>query len=128
MFDSLNDRLDKAFHVLSGRNKITEINVAESIKEIRRALVEADVSYKIAKDFTDRVKVKALGGDVLSSLKPGQLMTKIVRDEMAELMGGKVSDLQLKSSPSVSAEAVNVLKLPETLVNIRCFTLKPISE
>jgi len=101
MFDSLNDRLDKAFHVLSGRNKITEINVAESIKEIRRALVEADVSYKIAKDFTDQVKKTALGGGVLTSLKPGQVMTKIVRDQMAELMGGKVSELQLKSSPAV---------------------------
>ena len=74
MFDSLNDRLDKAFHVLSGRSKITEINIAESIKEIRRALVEADVSFKIAKDFTSKVKTKAMGENVLTSLKPGQLM------------------------------------------------------
>ncbi len=101
MFESLNDRLDKAFHVLSGRAKITEINIAESIKEIRRALVEADVSYKIAKDFTEKVKQKALGENVLTSLKPGQLMTKIVRDEMAELMGGKASELELTSSPAV---------------------------
>lgn len=101
MFDSLNDRLDKAFHALSGRSKITEINVAESIKEIRRALVEADVSFKIAKDFTNKVKTKAMGENVLTSLKPGQLMTKIVRDEMAELMGGKASELDLSASPSI---------------------------
>lgn len=101
MFESLNDRLDKAFHVLSGRNKITEINVADSIKQIRRALVEADVSYKIAKDFTESVKQKAMGENVLTSLKPGQLMTKIVRDEMAQLMGGKASELNLKSSPAI---------------------------
>jgi signal recognition particle subunit SRP54 len=101
MFDSLNERLDKAFHVLSGRSKLTEINIAESVKEIRRALVEADVSYKIAKSFTENVKQKALGENVLTSLKPGQLMTKIVRDEMAELMGGKASELELKSSPAV---------------------------
>ncbi len=101
MFESLNDRLDKAFHVLSGRNKITEINIAESVKEIRKALVEADVSYKIAKEFTSKVKEKALGSNVLTSLKPGQLMTKIVRDEMALLMGGKAEELVLKSSPSI---------------------------
>lgn len=101
MFESLNDRLDKAFHLLSGRSKITEINVAESVKQIRRALVEADVSYKIAKEFTETVKQKALGENVLTSLKPGQLMTKIVRDEMAELMGGKVSELQLTGSPAI---------------------------
>jgi len=101
MFNSLNERLDKAFHVLSGRNKITEINVAESIKEIRRALVDADVSYKIAKDFTDRVKHKAMGDNVLTSLKPGQLMTKIVRDEMALLMGSTATELNTKGQPAV---------------------------
>lgn len=101
MFNSLNERLDKAFHVLSGRNKITEINVAESIKEIRRALVDADVSYKIAKDFTDRVKQKAMGENVLTSLKPGQLMTKIVRDEMAVLMGSTAAELNIKGQPAV---------------------------
>lgn len=101
MFDNLSERLDKAFHILKGRNKITEINIAESIKEIRRALIEADVSYKIAKTFTDRVKEKALGSDVLTSLKPGQLMVKIVRDEMAELMGGTAEDIDLSGNPSV---------------------------
>jgi signal recognition particle subunit SRP54 len=101
MFESLNDRLDKAFHVLSGRAKITEINIAESLKEIRRALVDADVSYKIAKDFTEAVKQKAIGENVLTSLKPGQLMTKIVRDEMATLMGGQVSELNIKGTPAV---------------------------
>jgi len=101
MFESLNDRLDKAFHVLSGRSKITEINIAESLKEIRRALVDADVSYKIAKDFTEAVKQKAIGENVLTSLKPGQLMTKIVRDEMATLMGGQVSELNIKGTPAV---------------------------
>ena len=101
MFESLNDRLDKAFHVLSGRAKITEINIAESLKEIRRALVDADVSYKIAKEFTESVKQKAIGENVLTSLKPGQLMTKIVRDEMARLMGGQVSELNIKGAPAV---------------------------
>ncbi len=101
MFESLSDRLDSAFHVLKGRNKITEINIAESVKEIRRALVDADVSYKIAKQFTDTVKEKALGSDVLVSLKPGQLMTKIVRDEMAELMGGKAAEFKIEGKPAV---------------------------
>lgn len=101
MFESLSDRLDSAFHILKGRNKISEINVAESVKEIRRALVDADVSYKIAKQFTDTVKDKALGGDVLVSLKPGQVMTKIVRDEMAELMGGTAADFKIEGKPAV---------------------------
>ena len=101
MFENLNDRLDKAFHILKGRNKITEINVAESLKEIRRALVEADVSFKIAKQFTNRVKEKALGSDVLVSLEPGQLMTKIVRDEIASLMGGSVEEINLEGKPAV---------------------------
>lgn len=101
MFESLNDRLDKAFHILKGRNKITEINVAESVKEIRRALVEADVSFKIAKKFTNTVKERALGSDVLVSLQPGQLMTKIVRDEMANLMGGSVEEINLEGKPAV---------------------------
>ncbi len=101
MFENLSDRLDSAFHVLKGRNKITEINIAESVKEIRRALIDADVSYKIAKKFTDNVKEKALGSDVLVSLKPGQLMTKIVRDEMAELMGGTAADFSITGKPAV---------------------------
>jgi len=101
MFENLNDRLDKAFHILKGRNKITEINIAESLKEIRRALVEADVSFKIAKQFTNTVKEKALGSDVLVSLQPGQLMTKIVRDEIANLMGGQAEEINLEGKPSV---------------------------
>ena len=101
MFDNLSDKLDKAFHILKGRNKISEINVAESVKEIRRALLDADVSYKIAKSFTDTVKEKALGSEVLTTLKPGQLMTKIVRDEMASLMGGEASEVNLQGSPAV---------------------------
>ena len=89
MFNSLSDRLDSAFKVLKGTNKLTEINVAQSIKEIRRALVDADVNYKIAKEFTDKVKDKALGTEnVLKSVAPGQLMVKIVQDELTELMGG----------------------------------------
>ncbi len=101
MFDSLQDKLDKAFHVLKGHGQISEVNVAETVKEIRRALVDADVSFKIAKDFTNKVKEEALGQKVLTSLKPGQLMTKIVHDQMAELMGGEAVELQLDSSPSV---------------------------
>ena len=101
MFDSLQDKLDKAFHVLKGHGQISEVNVAETVKEIRRALVDADVSYKIAKQFTNKVKEEALGQKVLSALKPGQLMTKIVHDQMAELMGGEAVELQLESSPAV---------------------------
>ncbi len=101
MFDNLQDKLDKAFHVLKGHGQISEVNVAETVKEIRRALVDADVSFKIAKDFTNRVKEKALGQKVLTSLQPGQLMTKIVHDEMADLMGGDAIELSLSSSPSV---------------------------
>lgn len=101
MFDSLQDKLDKAFHVLKGHGQISEVNVAETVKEIRRALVDADVSYKIAKDFTNKVKEEAMGQKVLTSLKPGQLMTKIVHDQMADLMGGEAVELQLTSSPAV---------------------------
>jgi signal recognition particle subunit SRP54 len=101
MFDSLQDKLDKAFHVLKGRGQISEVNVAETMKEIRRALVDADVSYKIAKDFTNKVKEEALGQEVLTSLKPGEVLTKVVRDEMARLMGGSAADLDLKAKPSV---------------------------
>lgn len=101
MFDSLQDKLDKAFHVLKGHGQISEVNVAETIKEIRRALVDADVSFKIAKDFTNTVKEKALGQEVLTALKPGQVLTKVVHDEMARLMGGTASELKLDSKPSV---------------------------
>jgi len=102
MFDSLSDRLESAFKVLKGSNRITELNVAESIKEIRRALVAADVNYKIAKEFTDRVKEKALGTEnVLRNVNPGQLMVKIVMDELTELMGGQSVGINVKGNPGV---------------------------
>ncbi len=101
MFEKLSERLESAFHLLKGRGQITEINVAETLKEVRRALVEADVSYKVAKDFVDRVKDEAIGQKVITSLQPGQLMVKIVRDEMARMMGGQAADLQLKGQPAI---------------------------
>lgn len=101
MFENLSDKLDKALHVISGRSRITEINVAETAKEIRRALVEADVNYNIARDFTARVKEKALGEKVLTSLNPKQLFVKIVRDELAALMGGSASEIDLSGKPAV---------------------------
>ncbi|MGY3792670.1 signal recognition particle protein [uncultured Aquimarina sp.] len=101
MFDNLSDKLDKALHILKGHGQITEVNVAETLKEVRRALVDADVNYKIAKDFTATVKEKALGQNVLKSLKPGQLMVKLVKDELTELMGGDVAGVNLSGNPSV---------------------------
>ena len=101
MFENLTDKLERSFKVLKGEGRITEINVAESLKEIRRALIDADVNYKVAKTFTDEVKAKALGQDVLRSVKPGQMMTKIVRDELAALMGGTMTDIRLEGSPAV---------------------------
>ena len=101
MFNNLSQKLDKAFQVLKGQGKITEINVAATLKEVRRALLDADVNYKIAKNFTDSVKSKALGRDVLTSLNPGQLMVKIVKDELTELMGSSSADINLSINPSV---------------------------
>ncbi len=101
MFEGLSDKLDKSFKILKGQGRITEINVAESIKEIRKALIEADVSYKIAKQFTAEVKEKALGMNVLTAVKPGELMVKIVHDELARLMGGEQVDINIKGSPAV---------------------------
>ena len=101
MFDSLSSKLDKAFQVLKGHGKITEINVAETLKEVRRALLDADVNFKIAKEFTNKVKEKALGQDVLTSLNPGQLMVKIVKDELTQLMGSEAVGVNLASKPSV---------------------------
>ena len=101
MFDNLSSKLDKAFQILKGHGKITEINVAETLKEVRRALLDADVNYKIAKEFTSTVKEKALGQKVLTSLQPGQLMVKIVKDELARLMGSDAVGLNLESKPSV---------------------------
>ncbi len=101
MFDSLSDKLDSALHVLKGHGQITEINVAETLKEVRRALVDADVNYKIAKEFTATVKEKALGQNVLTALKPGQLMVKLVKDELTELMGGEAEGINLSGNPSI---------------------------
>ena len=101
MFDNLSSKLERAFKVLKGQGKISEINVAETIKEIRRALLDADVNFKIAKDFTSKVKEKALGRDVLNSINPGQLMTKIVKDELTDLMGEKAVELNLTNKPSI---------------------------
>ncbi len=101
MFDNLTDKLDKAFHILKGHGKITEINVAETLKEVRRALLDADVNYKIAKDFTARVKDKAIGQNVLTTLQPGQLLVKLVKDELTELMGGEVAGVNLSGQPTV---------------------------
>ena len=101
MFDSLSNKLESAFKLLKGHGKITEINVAETLKEVRRALLDADVNFKIAKEFTNRVKEKALGQKVLTSLQPGQLMVKLVKDELTELMGSSAAEIELSSKPSV---------------------------
>ena len=101
MFENLSERLERSFKILKGEGSITEINVAETLKDVRRALLDADVNYKVAKSFTDKVKQKALGQNVLTSVKPGQLMVKIVHDELAELMGGHARELKLSSRPSV---------------------------
>lgn len=101
MFENLTDRLERSFKILKGEGRITEINVAETLKEIRRALIDADVNYKVAKSFTDEVKQKALGANVLTAVKPGQMMTKIVRDELALLMGGTATDINLDGRPAV---------------------------
>lgn len=101
MFENLSERLDRSFKLLKGEGKITEINVAETLKDVRKALLDADVNYKVAKSFTDTVKTKALGQNVLTSVKPSQLMVKIVHDELATLMGGKATELELKGAPAV---------------------------
>ena len=101
MFENLTDKLERSFKILKGEGRITEINVAETLKEIRRALIDADVNYKVAKNFTDAVKQKTLGQDVLTAVKPGQMMTKIVRDELALLMGGTATDIKLEGTPAV---------------------------
>ena len=101
MFENLSDKLDRAFKVLKGQGKITEINVAETLKEVRRALLDADVNFKTAKDFTERIKEKALGQNVLTSVSPGQLLIKITHDELAELMGGQKEEINLAGSPAI---------------------------
>ncbi len=101
MFEKLSDRLERSFKLLKGEGRITEINVAETLKDIRRALIDADVNYKVAKTFTDTVKQKALGRDVINAVKPGELMVKIVHDELTELMGGNVAPLNLTGKPTI---------------------------
>ena len=101
MFDNLSERLERSFKILKGEGKITEINVAETLKDVRRALLDADVNYKVAKNFTDTVKEKALGQNVLTAVKPSQLMVKIVHDELTKLMGGETAELELKGRPAV---------------------------
>ena len=101
MFENLSDRLERSFKILKGEGKITEINVAETLKDVRRALLDADVNYKVAKTFTDTVKQKALGMNVLTAIKPGQLMVKLVHDELAALMGGEAQELTLNGRPTV---------------------------
>lgn len=101
MFENLSDKLERSFKLLKGQGKITEINVAETLKEVRRALLDADVNYKTAKEFTERVKEKAMGQNVLTAVSPGQLMVKIVHDELKDLMGGSMTDISLKNNPTV---------------------------
>jgi len=101
MFDSLNLKLEKAFQTLKGQGRITEINVAATIKEIRKALIEADVNYKVAKEVTDEIKIKAIGQNVLTAISPGQLLTKITNDELTQLMGGQSEDLKIEGNPSI---------------------------
>lgn len=101
MFENLSERLERSFKILKGEGKITEINVAETLKDVRKALLEADVNYKVAKNFTDTVKEKALGQNVLTAVKPGQMMVKIVHDELASLMGGKAAELKFENRPAI---------------------------
>ena len=101
MFDNLSERLERSFKILKGEGKITEINVAETLKDVRKALLDADVNYKVAKTFTDTVKEKALGQNVLTAVKPSQLMVKIVHDELTQLMGGETAEINLTGKPAV---------------------------
>ena len=101
MFDNLSERLERSFKILKGEGKITEINVAETLKDVRKALLDADVNYKVAKTFTDTVKEKALGQNVLTAVKPSQLMVKIVHDELTQLMGGETAEIDLEGKPAV---------------------------
>ena len=101
MFENLSDRLERSFKILKGEGKITEVNVATTLKDVRRALLDADVNYKVAKEFTDNVKKKAMGVNVLTAVKPGQLMVKLVHDELAQLMGGEAVGLKLENRPSI---------------------------
>ena len=101
MFENLSERLERSFKILKGEGKITEINVAETLKDVRRALLDADVNYKVAKTFTDTVKKKAMGQNVINALKPKEMMVKIVHDELTEMMGGTEAPLNLDGNPAV---------------------------
>ena len=101
MFENLSEKLERSFKLLKGQGKITEINVAETLKDVRRALLDADVNYKVAKSFTDTVKQKAMGQNVINAIKPKELMVKIVHDELASLMGGEAAKLNLSGNPTV---------------------------
>src|ERR1041385_8102488 len=101
MFENLSDKLDRAFKILKGQGKITEINVAETLKEVRKALLDADVNFKVAKTFTDTVKEKALGQNVLTAISPSQLLIKITHDELSELMGGETAEVKLDANPTI---------------------------
>ena len=102
MIDNLSDRLERSYKILKGEGKITEINVSQTLKEVRKSLIDADVNYKIAKNFIDTVKEKAMGQNVLTAVKPGQMMVKIVHDELIILMGSEASEINLKHNPAVS--------------------------
>ena len=101
MFENLSERLERSFKILKGEGRITEINVAETLKDVRKALLDADVNYKVAKTFTDTVKNKAIGQNVLTSIQPGQLMVKIVHDELTALMGGETADVNYEGHPGI---------------------------
>ena len=101
MFEKLSDRLERSFKLLKGQGRITEINVAETLKDVRRALLDADVNYRVAKTFTDTVKQKALGQNVINAIKPGELMVKIVHDELASLMGGHAAGIEISGKPAI---------------------------
>ena len=133
MFENLSEKLEKSFKILKGHGKITEINVAETLKEVRKALIDADVSYSIAKEFCDTVKQKALGKNVLTAIEPGQLMIKIVNDELTELMGKEAQQIDIKGSPAIiliaglqgsgkttfSAKLANYLKTKKGIVYLK---------
>ena len=103
MFESISSKIEKALHTLRGKGSITDINIAETVKEVRKALLDADVSYPIAKEFTDKVKAEALGRNVIQSIEPGQLMVKIVHEKLTELMGSQAVDINLKGQPGMPA-------------------------
>ena len=111
MFENLSNKLDRAFKVLKGQGSITEVNVASTIKEIRRALIEADVSYKVAKEITSNIKEKAMGQNVLISVSPGQLLTKIVSNELAILMGGNSADINYTGNPNIILLSIQFKKV-----------------